>query len=185
MSVESPLQEYKMHSADILFKEDATVDDLIDVIEGNRRYIRCLYVFNKIDVCSIEEVDEIARRQVSIPISAGLNMNMDGLLEAIWEQMGLVRVYTKKVGSSTLHHTRLYNRNASALQCSAYSKALHVVQPIVSHNAVSRRNALFVSPYMKAVNVEVLHMQLKGHLYADSCLCRYTKPLVLGLSAIS
>ena len=106
MSVESPLQEYKMHSADILFKEDATVDDLIDVIEGNRRYIRCLYVFNKIDVCSIEEVDEIARRQVSIPISAGLNMNMDGLLEAIWEQMGLVRVYTKKVGSSTSPHTR-------------------------------------------------------------------------------
>jgi ribosome-interacting GTPase 1 len=33
------------------------MDDLIDVIEGNRRYIKCLYVYNKIDVCSIEEVD--------------------------------------------------------------------------------------------------------------------------------
>lgn len=32
------------------------MDDLIDVIEGNRRYTRCLYVYNKIDVCSIEEV---------------------------------------------------------------------------------------------------------------------------------
>ena len=86
-----------MHNADILFKDDATVDDLIDVIEGNRRYVKCLYVYNKIDVCSIEEIDDIARRPNSIPASAGLNMNMDGLLTAIWEKMGLVRVYTKKV----------------------------------------------------------------------------------------
>ena len=28
-----PLQEYKIHNADILMKEDCTVDDLIDVIE--------------------------------------------------------------------------------------------------------------------------------------------------------
>lgn len=35
-------------SMQLLFKEDASVDDLIDVIEGNRRYIRCLYVYNKV-----------------------------------------------------------------------------------------------------------------------------------------
>ena len=91
------MQEYKMHNTDILFKDDATVDDLIDVIEGNRRYVKCLYVYNKIDVCSIEEVDEIARQPNSIPASAGLDLNMDGLLAAIWEKMALVRVYTKKV----------------------------------------------------------------------------------------
>ncbi|KAK9846824.1 hypothetical protein WJX84_000614 [Apatococcus fuscideae] len=55
------LHEYKIHNADVLFKEDCTADDLIDVIEGNRRYIKCLYVYNKVDVCSIEEVDAIAR----------------------------------------------------------------------------------------------------------------------------
>ena len=27
------LQEYKIHNADVLFREDVTVDDLIDVIE--------------------------------------------------------------------------------------------------------------------------------------------------------
>ena len=40
----------------VLFREDYTVDDLIDVIEGNRKYVRCLYVYNKIDTLSIEEV---------------------------------------------------------------------------------------------------------------------------------
>lgn len=32
----------------LLFKEDCSVDDLIDVIEGNRRYVKCLYVYNKV-----------------------------------------------------------------------------------------------------------------------------------------
>lgn len=93
------LQEYKIHNCELLFKEDSTVEDLIDVIEGNRRYIKCLYVYNKVDMCSMEEVDEIARTTNHIPISCYLKLNMDGLLEKIWEMMALVRVYTKRIGS--------------------------------------------------------------------------------------
>ena len=33
----------------VLFREDATPDQLIDVIVGNRKYMNCLYVYNKID----------------------------------------------------------------------------------------------------------------------------------------
>jgi ribosome-interacting GTPase 1 len=44
----------------VLFREDATVDDLIDVIEGNRKYIKCVYVYNKIDVVGIDDVDNLA-----------------------------------------------------------------------------------------------------------------------------
>lgn len=54
-------------------------------------------MYNKIDVCSIEEVDAIARMDYSIPVSAFQELNMDGLLERMWEMMALVRVYTKKV----------------------------------------------------------------------------------------
>ena len=54
-------------------------------------------MYNKIDVCSMEEVDEIARRPHSIPISCYQRLNLDGLLERIWDMMALVRVYTKKV----------------------------------------------------------------------------------------
>ncbi|KAG2432719.1 hypothetical protein HYH02_012853 [Chlamydomonas schloesseri] len=97
--IQRVLQEYKMHNAELLFKEDCTVDDLIDVIEGNRRYIKCLYVYNKVDMCSMEEVGEMARWPNSIPISCSMRLNMDGLLERIWDMMALVRVYTKKVGA--------------------------------------------------------------------------------------
>ena len=43
------LREYKCHNADVILKEDITVDQFIDVVEGNRKYIPALYVMNKID----------------------------------------------------------------------------------------------------------------------------------------
>lgn len=66
-------------------------------MQGNRRYIKCLYVYNKVDILSIEEVDQIARRPNSLPVSCYMELNMDMLLNRMWDMMGLVRVYTKKV----------------------------------------------------------------------------------------
>ena len=82
----------------MLFREDATADDLIDVIEGNRKYIRCLYVYNKIDVLSIEEVDELARLPHSVPISCVAQLGREVLLGRMWEAMDLRRVYSKPTG---------------------------------------------------------------------------------------
>jgi len=96
--VQTVLHEYKIFNAEVLVKEDATVDDLIDVIEGNRSYIKCIYVYNKIDQLSLEEVDELARRPNSIVVSCNWGLNLDNLMKMIWEYLGLVRVYTKKRG---------------------------------------------------------------------------------------
>ena len=52
--VKTILGEYKIHNADITLRYDATAEDLIDVVEGNRVYIPCIYVLNKIDQISIE-----------------------------------------------------------------------------------------------------------------------------------
>lgn len=35
-TVKTILSEYKIHNADVTLKYDATTEDLIDVIEGNR-----------------------------------------------------------------------------------------------------------------------------------------------------
>lgn len=91
---------YRIHNAEVLFREDAGVDDLIDVIEGNRKYIKCLYVYNKIDTLSIEEVDEIARYPDSVVISVHMELNLDYLLKKIWDYMGLIRIYTKRRGEA-------------------------------------------------------------------------------------
>lgn len=36
------LKEYKMINMDVIFNCDADEDDLIDVLEGNRRYMPCM-----------------------------------------------------------------------------------------------------------------------------------------------
>jgi len=46
--VQRILHEYKIHNAEVLVRGDCSADDLIDVIEGNRRYVKCLYVYNKV-----------------------------------------------------------------------------------------------------------------------------------------
>ena len=46
-------------------------------------------------------MDAIARMPYSLPCSAFQNLNMDGLLERMWESMALVRVYTKRARALT------------------------------------------------------------------------------------
>nr|WIM01493.1 GTP-binding protein 128up [Limnephilus lunatus] len=96
--VRSILSEYKIHNADITLRFDATSDDLIDVIEGNRVYIPCIYLLNKIDQISIEELDVIYKIPHCVPISAHHRWNFDDLLEKMWEYLKLVRIYTKPKG---------------------------------------------------------------------------------------
>ena len=47
--VKTILSEYRIHNADIIVRHDATADEFIDVVEGNRSYIPCIYLLNKID----------------------------------------------------------------------------------------------------------------------------------------
>lgn len=96
--VQMVLSEYKYHNCEVLFREDVGVDELIDVLSRNRVYIPCLYVYNKIDQVSIEEVDRIARQPDSVVVSCNMNLNLDYLLERIWDKLALNRIYTKKRG---------------------------------------------------------------------------------------
>jgi ribosome-interacting GTPase 1 len=96
--VHSILKEYKVISADVFCRCDATIDQLIDVIEGNRKYIPCIYVLNKIDQLTIEELDIIDQMPFHVPISAAHGWNFDELLESIWEQAKMIRIYTKPKG---------------------------------------------------------------------------------------
>jgi ribosome-interacting GTPase 1 len=43
-------------------------------------------------------VDALARLPYSVPVSASAELNVDALLASLWQEMALVRVYTKKVG---------------------------------------------------------------------------------------
>lgn len=97
--VQSILQAFKIHNAEVLFRDDCTEDEFIDVVTDNRVYLPCLYVYNKIDQIAIEEVDRLARQPHSVVVSCNMQLNLDYLLERLWEELRLIRVYTKKPGA--------------------------------------------------------------------------------------
>lgn len=97
--IKAVLSEYRISNADVAIREPgATADDLVDVIEGNRVYIPVIYVLNKIDAISIEELDLLYKIPNSVPISSKEWLNVDELIEKMWEKLNLVRVYTKPRG---------------------------------------------------------------------------------------
>ena len=90
--------EYKVNNAEITMRGKVGVEDLIDAIEGNRGYIPSLYVINKIDASTIEELDLLDQVPNYVCISSFKGWNLDELLERIWEKLDFVRVYTKPKG---------------------------------------------------------------------------------------
>jgi small GTP-binding protein len=99
--IKAILSEYKLSNVDVTIRQpNMTADDLVDVIEGNRVYIPALYVLNKIDAISIEELDLLYKIPHSVPISSREWLNIDELSEKMWDALELVRVYTKPRGQS-------------------------------------------------------------------------------------
>lgn len=97
--IKAVMNEYKISSADISIRCDATIDDLIDVLEAkSRAYIPVVYALNKIDAISIEELDLLYRIPNAVPISSEHGWNIDELLEMMWEKLNLRRIYTKPKG---------------------------------------------------------------------------------------
>lgn len=120
------LREYKVHNAELLVREDITVDELIDVIDGNRQYIGCLYLYSKIDAVSMEEADRLARQPNSVVMSCYLKLNLDYVIEMIWRHLELCRVYTKRQGAAPDFSDPIVLRGGSKVEdaCRAIHRSL-------------------------------------------------------------
>ncbi|KOB52280.1 Developmentally-regulated GTP-binding protein 2, partial [Operophtera brumata] len=78
---------------------------LIDVILGNRVYLPCIYVYIKIDQISIQEVGRIARQPNSVVVSCNMKLNLDYLLETLWEYLSLIRGVTIEHVCHSIHRS--------------------------------------------------------------------------------
>lgn len=77
----------------------ATVDDFIDVImKDHRTYIKCLYVYNKIDSISLDFLDKLAREDNTVVMSCELDLGISDVVDRCWKELRLIRLYTKRYG---------------------------------------------------------------------------------------
>ncbi|KAL8909585.1 MAG: hypothetical protein Q9207_000083 [Kuettlingeria erythrocarpa] len=112
------LRDYKMLNCEVLVRdENATVDDFIDVImKDHRKYIKCLYVYNKIDSVSLDFLNKLAREPDTVVMSCELDLGIQDVVERCWYELQLLRVYTKRKGEEPDFSEALIVRNNSSIE---------------------------------------------------------------------
>ncbi|RAO73657.1 uncharacterized protein BHQ10_009669 [Talaromyces amestolkiae] len=112
------LRDYKMLNCEVLVRDDeATVDDFIDVImKDHRKYIRCLYVYNKIDSISVDFLDKLAHEPHTAVMSCELDLGVQDVIERIWKELRLIRIYTKRKGVDPDFNEALIVRSNSSIE---------------------------------------------------------------------
>jgi len=90
------LMEYKMHNAEIVVREDVSVDEFIDVVEGTRSYVPAITVVNKID--TIKNIEKNKFPKNSYFVSAENNTGIEQLKNAIYDYLRFIRIYTRRRG---------------------------------------------------------------------------------------
>jgi len=111
------LRDYKLLNCEVLVRdENATVDDLIDVLmKDHRKYIKCLYVYNKIDSISIDFLDELAREPQTVVMSCELDLGVRDVVDRCWAELRLMRIYTKRKGIEPNFSEALIVRSGSCV----------------------------------------------------------------------
>ena len=89
------------HNGRITIKEKGlTIDQLIDVLSGNRIYIPSLVVVNKIDLVDPQYLkSETSRLNIPfVAVSADTNTNIENLKKEIYNKLDFIRIYMKPKG---------------------------------------------------------------------------------------
>lgn len=106
------LNEYGIHSGEIVFREDATEDQLIDFLDANRRYTPSLTVLNKVDLVSPDFIKHL--KFPFVPVSAEKKENLENLRLQIFQRLRLIRVYTKpRLGEADMKAPMMMRSNST------------------------------------------------------------------------
>lgn len=94
-------REFGLHNGSIIFREDATVDQLIDVLAGNRVYVLALFGVNKAELLSPADRARLVadlRPAEPIFVSARTGDGLDELVDRIGRALRFIRIYVKPPG---------------------------------------------------------------------------------------
>jgi uncharacterized protein len=98
-TVKAILNEFRLNNCSIVIREDISDEQLIDVIEGNKKYVPGIVILNKIDMIEKEELKRIKSAvKPDICVSAEKNINIEELKELIFKKMNYMRIYCKEIG---------------------------------------------------------------------------------------
>lgn len=116
-TIRSILNEYGVHSADVLIRDDVTIDQFIDSMDTSCAYIPMLMVVNKIDLADEEYLTKLkSELPEAIYIAADQGYNIGLLKERIFQKLNLIRIYLKPQGSRADMEEPLIVRKDSTIE---------------------------------------------------------------------
>lgn len=90
---------FGVHNAEISVNEDVSVDELVDVFQGNRVYVPAVTAINKIDLVGETEIRKLKEEaEDCVLISAEKDVNLDALREEVFRRLGFIRIFLKPQG---------------------------------------------------------------------------------------
>ncbi len=93
------LGEYKIRNAHVLIRQNISIDEFIDAILQNRKYIDSMTVMNKIDLANADTLADVkAKFPDSLYISAHSDTNLDELKDYIYHKLGFIHIFLKPRG---------------------------------------------------------------------------------------
>ncbi|HLC82076.1 MAG TPA: GTP-binding protein [Candidatus Nanoarchaeia archaeon] len=114
-TIKSVLREFKIVSADILIRSPIDVDDLIDCIEGNKKYLPAITCISKADLGTVSQIDEVKNQtHADIAVAAEIDLNIELLKELIFQKLDFIRIYMKEPKKEAdLKEPLIMKRNAT------------------------------------------------------------------------
>ena len=88
-------------NATVVVREDIDVEQMLDVLAGNRVYIKAVMAINKVDLAKpgqLEAVQEMHKKYRTVPISAATGQGMPELKQALYDTSDMIRSFLRAQG---------------------------------------------------------------------------------------
>jgi uncharacterized protein len=98
-TIKDVMKEFKINNADVLIRQDIDVDQLIDCIEDNKKYMPAIMVFNKVDLVTPAQREKLQEEYgPDIFISAQKKQGIAQLRDLIYDKLDVMSIFLKEPG---------------------------------------------------------------------------------------
>ncbi|MCL2032906.1 MAG: GTP-binding protein [Methanomassiliicoccaceae archaeon] len=88
-------------NATIVVRDDIDVEEMLDVLAGNRVYVKCVVAINKVDLAKPGELEAalaLYPNYTTVPISAATGYGIEELKQTLYDTIEMIRIYLKPQG---------------------------------------------------------------------------------------
>ena len=96
-TIKDILREFKVVNADVLIRSNIDIDDLIDCIEANKKYVPAVICLTKSDTATASTIKKVSKDlNADIAISAHKDKGIEKLRDLIFDKLNFIRIYMKE-----------------------------------------------------------------------------------------